>query len=672
MMSIFNITFRLRFAVIGGVLALAAIAIALVSPARRADAANTTQSSAVSTQPQAISQEAWLARARATVTPSVDTAEYTAFSVLRQPLAATDSLPPADESSVAQSSIVGALGGNLALARRAESPGGVGAAWVIPGDGALCVLADGDVGGGTQVGGASQLQELLGDLEGLQPTYVIFYDLSRESRDDYDAQWLWREVSKHGCLIQSTRERIDASPSGRFMYSILSAVNAMRSRDDAEKVKNGLQRKFMAGGTMGPARIGYLNHKEWFQGREVAVVVVDPDRADHVRDAFDLYATDQYTLSTLTDILADKGLRTRPTPKKPSRPLSRASVHRLLRDDFYIGIVTFNGQKRRGLHEPLIEETTFERVQQVLAAHRASGDRSHKHEHYLTGRIFICNYCGRRLGYGRHRGKLGGYYEYFSCLSRVMRGGRCNAPYLPVDEVEQAMSDYHASITYTADEQQRMRDAVRDYTQPRVEAAKKDAALHEHRLHDLQAEQQKLIQLSFKELIDDDVLQAEQERITKERFQVIRWREAAAHELDDVMAVLDDALTIVDEHLPYGELDATLRKLINQATHTEIAPYFADDPNGTRRCRIRGQRDPFYIQADRLLGKTPPEAADTAPATQEGNKKTPTPVFRGRGSDKNKMAERAGFEPAMEISPHTRLAGECLQPLGHLSGAGPV
>ena len=29
--------------------------------------------------------------------------------------------------------------------------------------------------------------------------------------------------------------------------------------------------------------------------------------------------------------------------------------------------------------------------------------------------------------------------------------------------------------------------------------------------------------------------------------------------------------------------------------------------------------------------------------------------------------ERAGFEPAMECNPHTRLAGECLQPLGHLS-----
>ncbi len=32
--------------------------------------------------------------------------------------------------------------------------------------------------------------------------------------------------------------------------------------------------------------------------------------------------------------------------------------------------------------------------------------------------------------------------------------------------------------------------------------------------------------------------------------------------------------------------------------------------------------------------------------------------------------ERAGFEPAMEFDPHTRLAGECLQPLGHLSWRG--
>ena len=36
------------------------------------------------------------------------------------------------------------------------------------------------------------------------------------------------------------------------------------------------------------------------------------------------------------------------------------------------------------------------------------------------------------------------------------------------------------------------------------------------------------------------------------------------------------------------------------------------------------------------------------------------------------MAEREGFEPSDHITAVTRLAGECLQPLGHLSICGAV
>jgi hypothetical protein len=39
---------------------------------------------------------------------------------------------------------------------------------------------------------------------------------------------------------------------------------------------------------------------------------------------------------------------------------------------------------------------------------------------------------------------------------------------------------------------------------------------------------------------------------------------------------------------------------------------------------------------------------------------------------RSEETERAGFEPAMEREPHTRLAGECLQPLGHLSLGSPA
>jgi hypothetical protein len=44
------------------------------------------------------------------------------------------------------------------------------------------------------------------------------------------------------------------------------------------------------------------------------------------------------------------------------------------------------------------------------------------------------------------------------------------------------------------------------------------------------------------------------------------------------------------------------------------------------------------------------------------------PAVSGRhGPRLGKMAEREGFEPSVEVSPHTRLAGEHLRPLGHLS-----
>ena len=40
----------------------------------------------------------------------------------------------------------------------------------------------------------------------------------------------------------------------------------------------------------------------------------------------------------------------------------------------------------------------------------------------------------------------------------------------------------------------------------------------------------------------------------------------------------------------------------------------------------------------------------------------------GAAASRRGKTEREGFEPSRELAPPTRLAGECLQPLGHLSG----
>jgi site-specific DNA recombinase len=506
------------------------------------------------------------------------------------------------------------------------------------------------------------LQQLLAELSKLKPTYVIIYDLSRLARDDFDALWLLSEIEKHGAKLESTLERIDGRPSGRLLYTIMAGVNAHRSRMDGEKVKSGLDRKFLAGGHMGPAPIGYSNSKEIVGAREVAVVVPDPERKELVQMAFELFATGDYSITQLADILEDAGLRYRATAKKPSKPMNRSMVHRMLRDDFYIGIVTLKGAKREGIHEPIIDREIFEQAQNILTAHRASGDRSHKHSHYLKGSLY-CS-CGCRLGYGKHKGASGRMYEYFSCLSRVRKRGNCQAPYVSVEATERAVERMNGRVVLTKQEQEAITQAVREHAEAQALVATKESGRHTRKLRELKDQQLKLVQLHYQQAVSIEVMQAEQRRIEAERSQAHRWSKAAVADVHEVMDALKIALALVDEgRLPYLAANEFARRLINQALYEQIIVERPEEANG--------RLTPLYAQLIPLardLGREPAASARQGPELAgDGAEDDKGPVFRGPCSYKDKMAEREGFEPSNEVSPVTRFPVAPVQPLRHLS-----
>jgi hypothetical protein len=117
---------------------------------------------------------------------------------------------------------------------------------------------------------------------------------------------------------------------------------------------------------------------------------------------------------------------------------------------------------------------------------------------------------------------------------------------------------------------------------------------------------------------------------------------------------------------PYLTANPLERWLINLAIYLMLLVSHPDT--------IEAKPTALYAQLVALARQLAQEAAQERPQPGQSPGNRPqddrSPVFRGSGSQLVQMAERAGFEPAMEFNPHTRLAGECLQPLGHLSPRG--
>jgi site-specific DNA recombinase len=481
------------------------------------------------------------------------------------------------------------------------------------------------------------LQTMLAELPRLKPTFVVFYDLSRVAREEQDAFWLLGEIKRHGAKLESTLERIDDSPQGLLLYAIMAGVNAFRSRGDAEKVKLGLQRKFADGGCVGKAPIGYINDRVRIEGREVRVVTVDPERAPLVRMAFDAYASGRYSLTELADLLEQSGLRTRQTAKCAPAPLSRTQVHRMLRDQFYLGVVCWDGMKKEGRHEAIIDRDTFEQVERVLKSAMLSGNRTRKHKHYLRGSIY-CGHCGRRMVFHRIRGK-GGTYDYLGCLSHQGRGRHaCDGGYVQTAKVEQAIESYYSQIRLTGRQQQTVRRAVREYAEGHMLTAQRESDRHTRRLQELHREQQKLLHLFYKGSIAEEVVEAEQTRIETERSQAQHWAKVAAHDATDIMHALDEALALLtDPQVRYRQAPDEVRRLINQALFEKL--YVRDEG-------INDAQPLAWVQDIQRLADTPHESQNRCqPTRQHGRQHDHDRLPAAMGFHKDQMVRARGLEP---------------------------
>ena len=380
------------------------------------------------------------------------------------------------------------------------------------------------------------LQQMMAELPTLGVKYLIVHKVDRMARNRLDDATLYQRLVAMGIKLVSASENIDDTPAGQLMHGMLATFAEYYSNNLATEIKKGLRQKHEGGGTPFRPPIGYLSHRELIAGRDIRSVVLDPERAPLIRLAFELYATGQWTLHSLAAHLEEQGLRYRATRKLPERPLGHNRIHDLLRNPYYKGIVLWDGRRYPGRHERLVSPDTFDQVQILLAAARIGGDRPQIHEHYLRSTV-VCEHCQGRLLYGRHRSRSGLYYEYFSCTNRAARRRRdmqCPSGHYAVDLVEREVESLYATLRIPADVQETIRRELHVELADRTSLVRAEADRHEHTLTRIESKQEKLIQLYYKDLVSEDVLEREQDKLKTERRAAEHLRATAAVQTEDV------------------------------------------------------------------------------------------------------------------------------------------
>lgn len=273
-----------------------------------------------------------------------------------------------------------------------------------------------------------EFQQLLDYLAKHNIKHLVVEKVDRLTRNSKSAividDWLEADeerrlhLPKNGLILHRKSTSQD-----RFMWDIYVAVAKQYTNNLREEVHKGVMEKLRQGwypGTRPP--VGYLHSGD--KGHKTQII--DLSTAPLVKLAFELYDTGNYSIKTLAEELKNQGLTNR-----VGKPLSKSYVHYMLRDKFYVGIMTWMGKEYPGKFDLIIDEELWERVQARLGS--GTTPRVEK-KLTLMHRKAICEECGGTISWYEQKG-----HWYGECKSNKPCSVRGCARQ---DKIEEELAEY--------------------------------------------------------------------------------------------------------------------------------------------------------------------------------------------------------------------------------------
>lgn len=201
-------------------------------------------------------------------------------------------------------------------------------------------------------------------------------------------------------MLHAVKENLkvhkEARSDVKFMWNIHLAVAKKYTDNLREEAMKGWAEKLAQGHMPSRPPAGYMTAIK--NGKRIHIP--DPKDAPIIKKAFELYLEPAESTVTVWAFLKQAGITT-----YTGRPLTKSSVHLLLKNTYYMGIITFNGGTYPGAHEPIISNALYKAVQTKMHSGRPSKQRKHN---VVLRNVLTCGHCGKVITWQRQKGHLYG------------------------------------------------------------------------------------------------------------------------------------------------------------------------------------------------------------------------------------------------------------------------
>ena len=283
------------------------------------------------------------------------------------------------------------------------------------------------------------LQKMLSEMEHIDA--VVVYKLDRLSRSQRDTLTLIEDYFlKNNVDFVSITETLDTStPFGKAMVGILSVFAQLERETILERLVNGKIKRAESG-----LREMGGNYDPTGYARKNGVLVVKEDEAKLVKLTYDLY--EKYMSVT----------KVQQQIKKMGYPVWRFNRYiRVLKNRLYLGEIKYSGKFYKGVHEPIISEEQYNRVQKIMENHK--GTNYNKTKNALLVGLIKCGCCGNNFVSYSTSTQAKTVYRYYVCRARRFPSEyikKCTNRIMRRDTIEKFVIDELLNFEYAVNQRE--------------------------------------------------------------------------------------------------------------------------------------------------------------------------------------------------------------------------